>query len=248
MITLPQIQPLKTSQLLLAGLISLLAISPAHPTAAKPESAPETQGGTGQPTRTPTVSGGSRGNDSVLCARGTEAQEEAVGFTPLVPEDNTIATHAERANVYVYVPHDGDKSAQFMLRSNATGAIVFDRFIPLLTDGIIMRFVLPETVQLAATDTPEEGYTWSLRVQCNELNDTDDVVVQGHIHRLPAESAIAPEQLWYDTFEAAFAQRESHPDQWHEILKAHELEQFATVAIHNYTWNANVAAHSPTAE
>lgn len=213
-------------------------MSTAVPAIAKPESAPENQGGTGQPTTSRTVSGGTRSETLLACA-AVDAGSSRAAFVPLMPENGTIATQAERVNLYIYIPAGSDRPGRLTLRDRATNTLIFAQPVSSLSGGTIMRFVLPNTVQLTTSETPEQGYSWELQVYCDEFNDEKDVRVTGEIHRLLRENAIAPPILWHETLEAAYAQRESNPEPWQQILAAHAIAPNS--AIHNYAWDATVA-------
>ncbi len=244
MIFLRLSQSLQRDQRLLLGLMTVLFVSTAVPAIAKPESAPENQGGTGQPTTSRTVSGGTRSGVVIACASVDEASPQAE-FIPLLPEDGTIATQAERVNLYIYIPVGNDRPGRLTVRDRATDTSIFSQPISTLSGNTLMRFVLPETVQLAATETPEQGYSWELHVHCDDFNDEKDVIVQGGIHRLPSDSAIAPSSLWHEHLEAAYTQRDHDPEQWQHILTTHALDPDSP--IQSYIWDANVATEIPTA-
>ncbi len=244
MIFLSMSQP-KCDPLPLLGFMTVFLVSTAVPAIAKPESAPENQGGTGQPTTSRTVSGGTRSETFLACA-AVDPASPAAEFIPLIPNNGTIATQAERVNLYIYIPAGIEQPGRLTVRDRATNAPIFAQPVSTLSGGTIMRFVLPDTVQFNATATPEQAYRWELQVYCDEFDDEKDVIVQGGIHRLPSEGAIAPSSLWHETLEAAYTQRDSHPEQWQQILAAHALAPDSP--IQSYIWDANLATDIPTAD
>lgn len=237
MIFLPLHQSLKSYPQPLLGLLGVLLVSLASPALAKPESAPENQGGTGQPTTNRTVSGGTRGETRLACA-AVDAASSGAEFVPLMPESGTIATQAERVNLYIYIPAGHDQPGRLIIRDRANTPI-FAQPIDHLSGGTVMRFVLPDTVQFNPSETPEQGYRWELQVYCDEFQDEQDVRMTGGIQRLAPESAIAPLNLWHETLEAAYTQREIDPEPWQQILAAHAIAPDS--AIHTYVWDATVA-------
>ncbi|MEM8641311.1 MAG: DUF928 domain-containing protein [Cyanobacteria bacterium P01_G01_bin.54] len=221
----------------LLGLSTLLVLNSTAPLFAQPDSAPESQGGSGG-TAPRTAGSGSRGPGS--CDENHfESSEQQPALTAIVPKTGILSTQHDQVNLYFFIPPQTAQPALLEIVDQQAKTIVFAQEFELTTENTVARIVVPNTVQFLATAPSELRYKWTLQIYCETSSTTVDnevlVTLSGWIHRLETNVALeVPAELWSDKLESWFAQRETDPDIWRQGLALEGLEQYANLEVQTY--------------
>lgn len=196
---------------------------------------PQSSSDRGAPART--AGAGSRGN---TCDSSSEMQAEDASLTALTPQNNILKTVSPNPSLYLYVPPVKEKEAVFQVIDKQTEEIVYATTLTLNNrTASILKLSLPKDVQLK----PDVTYHWGFFIICNPDDELQDEGIEGWIEvaSLNAEieqqlqrlkqDPIAQAKLyaqsgaWNETIALLAKQRDSHPQEWLELLKSVDLPE-----------------------
>ncbi|MEM8640506.1 MAG: DUF928 domain-containing protein [Cyanobacteria bacterium P01_G01_bin.54] len=244
----------------LLGLSSLLLLQNAPPLLARPQSSPESQGGTGQTTAGSTGLG--TRTPEGACAKPSSAASDASSpiaepddtssppspvLKPIIPDDGIIRTQVgQPLNLYVYIPPETNRPASLTVGDLTTHSdYSFEATFDLTAADTIARLVLPPDVAPLLAIDNKPHYTWKLTVYCpTSEGDEYFVIAGGEIVRLdPSETP----PVWYeDTLDAWFAERENDPKAWQRGLRSIGFGDYAQYPVQTYRLDVNLDADLDT--
>ncbi|QIZ70517.1 DUF928 domain-containing protein [Oxynema aestuarii] len=183
----------------------------------------------GAPSRT--AGGGTRGEDCIA--------EDAKPLTALMPTNNVGTTAKANPTFFFYVPKTTATQAEFAIVDREGADIYVSEFPIDGTPGVIALKV-PETINLGEGN----DRIWHFGLICNPDNRALDKFVQGFLYRETIEEPLraklerspalekaelyAKARIWHETLEIAAELRDSHPEQWQQLLSSVGLESIAS--------------------
>jgi hypothetical protein len=179
--------------------------------------------------------------------RGNCVTNEALPLTPIMPKNNIGTTTQPNPSIFVYVPETKATEVEILLQDQNNQEI-YSAVLPWSNDSGVIKFSLPETVQLEIN----QPYTWSFTLICETVveghSTYDRYSVDGIFERQPKtenlaqklQQATSPLELaqayaqagiWVETLAILAQLYDSYPQEWSELLQSVELDQVAQVPL-----------------
>lgn len=184
-----------------------------------------------------TSGGGKRGPACGEPSAIEEVSEGELPLTAIMPENNLGTTTKGNPNIYIYVPPNNKKNAEFVIFDLTNIEETYEDKFALPPEGGIIKLVLPEKAQLQVGNE----YQWHFGIICNAEDETQHEVVQGLLEKntpinlekiqeeknlLEKADLYAQAEVWNETLDIAAKLRDSDPNPWLELLTSVGLENF----------------------
>lgn len=188
----------------------------------------------GAPSRS--AGGGTRGPSCI--------EPGSLPLTALMPtRDNVGTTATKNPTLFLYVPKNNAKSAEFVVVDDR-GQEVYTSSFPLTSTGGILKVNVPESASLEVG----KNYVWQFALICQSEDRSQDRFVRGEIRPIevssdlkqklqqassPLEKAklFAGARIWNETINIVAELRTTYPAEWQQLLKSVGLESLASQPI-----------------
>lgn len=165
-------------------------------------------------------------------------------LTALMPtRDNVGTTATIDPTLFLYVPKNNAKSAEFVVVDDRGEEVYVSNF-PLASTGGILKVSVPKSASLQVG----KNYVWQFALICESEDRSQDSFVRGEIHPIelssdlrqklqqassPLEKAklFAGAKIWNETLSIVADLRATYPTEWQQLLKSVGLESLASQPI-----------------
>lgn len=195
-----------------------------------------------------TAGGGTR-SDDVACLNVKEGDLSLVALMP--NRKNMAKTATSTPTIYIYVPENKVKTAEFVL-VDENNQEIYETILTLPDKAGIISFTIPEKAGL----TPGKNYSWSFMVICDSNYRNRDKFVGGTINcqkltpelqnqlknadNLKKAQLYANSEIWYEALDLIAQMRSKHPQEWQQLLQSvglGEVEQFPLLDVQKANLN-----------
>ena len=189
-----------------------------------------------------TSGGGKRGPACQNTTVTEVASEEQLALTAMMPENNLASTTKGNPSLYLYVPQNNDKNAEFVILDLTNRKELYEANFALPSEGGIIKLTLPEKVQLQVGDE----YQWHFGIICDVEDESKHEVIQGLLERntpvnlekiqqeknlLEKADLYAQASVWNEALDIAATLRDTDSTPWLELLTSVGLEDFVDQPI-----------------
>ncbi|MGD2182522.1 DUF928 domain-containing protein [Lusitaniella coriacea] len=194
------------------------------------------QSGSAGSTPSRTAGGGVRGSGSSCVTKG----KDAVPLTVLMPTSNVGTTFQSDPKLFVSIPKTTAIVAEVAILDEDFNEIYVESDFP-LPEQLAQNPGIAQFDLKGANLQPNQTYIWTFALICDSRDRSRDILVEGQFQRLELDSEskaeigqkttleqakfYASQGVWIETIDLLSALRQSHPEEWNELLNSVGLEE-----------------------
>jgi len=190
-----------------------------------------------------------RGAPSRTTAAGSRNDQcvapEETPLTAFMPRNNVGTTVSANPDIFVYVPPTKAQTAELLIIDPENEEEIYSETLTLSNTSGVMQLTLPATVNLEVG----KEYRWAFSLICDAQRRDSDLYVIGLLYRtslspdierqlVQASSSLekariyANEGIWTEMVSLLAPLKQSHPQEWREVLQSVQLQQMVQVPVH----------------
>lgn len=199
---------------------------------------PQSGGASSTPSRT--AGGGVRGNGTSCVAQG----KDTAPLTALMPKNNVGTTLQSDPKLFVFIPKTTATVAEVAILDEDFNEIYVDSDFP-LPEQLAQNPGITKLDLKGANLQPNQTYIWTFALICDSRDRSRDILVEGQLQRLELDSEskgkigqgtaleqakfYASQGVWLETLDLLSTLRQSHPEEWNELLNSVGLEELMPI-------------------